>query len=107
MFFLISCLLPSIPPPPPPPPLLFFLLFFSLSQPIRGEKAFPHLNPMIAAAIAAGAHGAFLSGAGPTVMAICSGASGDVFAQKSDERQEVHLLWRESISRNPERKKDR
>jgi homoserine kinase len=41
----------------------------------------------MAAALAAGAHGCFLSGAGPTVMAICSGASGDVFAQKSDERQ--------------------
>lgn len=49
-----------------------------LHQPIRGEKAFPHLNPMIKAAVGAGAHGCFLSGAGPTIMAICSGAHGDV-----------------------------
>jgi homoserine kinase len=59
-----------------------------LHQPVRAKHAFPHLEPMIDAAIKAGAHGCFLSGAGPTVMAICSGASGDIFAQKSDERQE-------------------
>jgi len=59
-----------------------------LHQPIRGEKAYPHLNPMVEAALDAGAHGAFLSGAGPTVMAICSGQAGDIFAQCSTERQE-------------------
>jgi len=59
-----------------------------LHQPIRGEKAYPHLNPMVEAALDAGAHGAFLSGAGPTVLAICSGASGDIFTQRSTERQE-------------------
>jgi homoserine kinase len=60
-----------------------------LHQPTRAEHAFPHLNPMIAAALGAGAHGCFLSGAGPTVLAVCSGAAGDVFAQKSGERQET------------------
>ena len=40
------------------------------------------------AALAASAHGAFLSGAGPTVLALCSGAIGDVFAQRVEERQE-------------------
>ncbi|CAE8607323.1 unnamed protein product [Polarella glacialis] len=59
-----------------------------LHQPMRGEKAYPHLNDMMRAALDAGAHGSFLSGAGPTVMCICSGASGDIFAQKSEERQE-------------------
>jgi len=59
-----------------------------LHQPIRGERAFPHFDPMVNAAIAAGAHGAFLSGAGPTVMAICSGQAGDIFTQRSSERQE-------------------
>jgi len=59
-----------------------------LHQPMRGEKKFPHLEPMCKAALDAGAHGAFLSGAGPTVMAICSGQSGDVFSQRSSERQE-------------------
>mmetsp|Transcript_5243 Transcript_5243/g.7827 ORF Transcript_5243/g.7827 Transcript_5243/m.7827 type:complete len:213 (-) Transcript_5243:150-788(-) len=74
-----------------------------LHQPIRAEKAFPHLLPMVAAALGAGAHGCFLSGAGPTVMAICSGASGDIFAQKSDERQEqdVAQAMREAGERLP------
>lgn len=60
----------------------------ALHQPARGDKAFPHLFPMIRAAIDAGAHGAFLSGAGPTVMAVCSGAIGDIFTQKAEERNE-------------------
>lgn len=34
---------------------------------------YPHLNPIIAAAVEAGASAAYLSGAGPTVMAITSG----------------------------------
>lgn len=59
-----------------------------LHQPIRGEKVYAHLDAMVKAALDAGAHGAFLSGAGPTVMAICSGQSGDIFAQRSSERQE-------------------
>merc|ERR1712136_527967 len=59
-----------------------------LHQPIRGEKAYPHLETMMQAALDAGAHGAFLSGAGPTVMALCSGQAGDIFTQRSSERQE-------------------
>lgn len=59
-----------------------------LHQPIRGERAYPHMEPMVRAALAAGAHGAFLSGAGPTVMAICSGQAGDIFTQRASERQE-------------------
>jgi homoserine kinase len=44
---------------------------------------------MCQAAINAGAHGAFLSGAGPTILAICSGATGgDIFTQTREERQE-------------------
>merc|ERR1712039_132401 len=45
-------------------------------------------DAMVKAALEAGAHGAFLSGAGPTVMAICSGQAGDIFTQRSTERQE-------------------
>jgi homoserine kinase len=41
-----------------------------LHQPVRGEHQFTHLFPLIDAAIAAGAHGCYLSGAGPTVCAI-------------------------------------
>jgi homoserine kinase len=40
-----------------------------LHQPYR-ERLFPHLVPMIAVAIAAGASGACLSGAGPAVLAL-------------------------------------
>jgi homoserine kinase len=60
----------------------------ALHQPMRGEHAYQHLDPMMRAALTAGAHGAFLSGAGPTVMAICSGQGGDIFVQRSTERQE-------------------
>ena len=41
---------------------------------------------MIEASVAAGASAAYLSGAGPTVMAITSGASGDIFTQRAKER---------------------
>jgi len=45
-----------------------------LHQPDRGAKVYPHMAPMIEAAVAAGASAAYLSGAGPTIMAITSGA---------------------------------
>jgi len=37
------------------------------------SKLFPHCEPIIQAALKAGAHGAFLSGAGPTVVAVTGG----------------------------------
>ena len=37
-------------------------------------KLFPHCEPIIQAAVRAGAHGAFLSGAGPSVVAVTGGA---------------------------------
>lgn len=52
-----------------------------LHQPQRAAALFPHLEPMIEAANAAGAHGCALSGAGSTVLAITSGRSGDIFTQ--------------------------
>mmetsp|Transcript_42937 Transcript_42937/g.63699 ORF Transcript_42937/g.63699 Transcript_42937/m.63699 type:complete len:430 (-) Transcript_42937:91-1380(-) len=57
-----------------------------LHQPQRGEKLYKYLFPMIEAAEAAGACCAYLSGAGPTVMALTSGASGDIFTQREKER---------------------
>eukprot|EP00590_Aulacoseira_subarctica_P006141 CAMPEP_0172417754 /NCGR_PEP_ID=MMETSP1064-20121228/4249_1 /TAXON_ID=202472 /ORGANISM="Aulacoseira subarctica , Strain CCAP 1002/5" /LENGTH=441 /DNA_ID=CAMNT_0013156251 /DNA_START=36 /DNA_END=1361 /DNA_ORIENTATION=- len=57
-----------------------------LHQPQRGEKLYTYLFPMIEAAENAGACCAYLSGAGPTVMAITSGASGDIFTQREKER---------------------
>jgi len=57
-----------------------------LHQPQRGAELYPYLFPMIAAAEEAGASCAYLSGAGPTVMALTSGASGDIFTQREKER---------------------
>lgn len=58
----------------------------ALHQPQRGKAVYKHLYPLIEAANEAGANGCFLSGAGPTVMAMTSGASGDIFAQRLSER---------------------
>jgi homoserine kinase len=60
-----------------------------LHQPQRGEKLYKYLYPMIEAAENAGACCAYLSGAGPTVMALTSGASGDIFAQREKERTDI------------------
>lgn len=58
----------------------------ALHQPQRAAAVYPHLTPIIHAALQAGASAAYLSGAGPTVMALTSGASGDIFTQCSQER---------------------
>ena len=59
-----------------------------MHQPQRGSKLYKYLYPMIKAAEDAGAMCAYLSGAGPTVMAITGGASGDIFAQREKERSD-------------------
>jgi homoserine kinase len=58
----------------------------ALHQPQRAAAMYPHLEPIIQAAVAAGASAAYLSGAGPSVMALTSGASGDIFTQRNKER---------------------
>ena len=62
-----------------------------LHQPQRGSKLYKYLYPMIEAAETAGACCAYLSGAGPTVMAMTSGASGDIFAQREKERTDLQV----------------
>eukprot|EP00980_Cylindrotheca_fusiformis_P006357 scaffold1356_cov123-Cylindrotheca_fusiformis.AAC.38 len=62
-----------------------------MHQPQRGKKLYKYLFPMISAAEDAGACCAYLSGAGPTVMALTSGASGDIFAQREKERTDIHV----------------
>jgi len=57
-----------------------------MHQPQRAKHLYPYLYPMIEAAESAGACCAYLSGAGPTVMALTSGASGDIFTQREKER---------------------
>ena len=57
-----------------------------LHQPQRGNKVYSHLYPILQAATQAGANAAYLSGAGPSVMALTSGASGDIFTQRDKER---------------------
>lgn len=62
-----------------------------LHQPQRGEHLYPFLYPMIRAAEKAGAVCVYLSGAGPTVMALTSGASGDIFTQRENERTDLDV----------------
>jgi len=63
----------------------------ALHQPQRGAKVYHHLQPLIDAGLEEGACAVYLSGAGPTVMAITSGAAGDVFAQRSTERTDIKV----------------
>lgn len=56
-----------------------------LHQPQRGEKVWTHMQPVIDAAIEAGAIGGYLSGAGPTILALVHGHAGDIFTQHSFE----------------------
>jgi homoserine kinase len=63
----------------------------ALHQPQRAAAVYPHLNPLIEAAVQSGASAAYLSGAGPTVMAITSGASGDIFTQRAKERVDTKV----------------
>merc|ERR1711871_635715 len=60
-----------------------------LHQPQRAERLYPYLNPLIEAAEGAGADACYLSGAGPTVMALTSGAAGDIFTQREKERTDI------------------
>eukprot|EP00986_Skeletonema_menzelii_P005613 scaffold2086_cov149-Skeletonema_menzelii.AAC.10 len=62
-----------------------------MHQPQRAEVLYKHLFPMIKAAEESGACCAFLSGAGPTVMAFTSGASGDIFTQREKERTDYSV----------------
>ncbi len=63
----------------------------AMHQPQRGKAMYTYLEPVVKAATEAGADAAYLSGAGPTIAAITSGASGDIFTQRATERvdQEV------------------
>ncbi len=58
----------------------------AMHQPQRGDAIYTYLNPVVKAAIEAGADASYLSGAGPTVAAITSGLSGDIFTQRAVER---------------------
>mmetsp|Transcript_24551 Transcript_24551/g.48817 ORF Transcript_24551/g.48817 Transcript_24551/m.48817 type:complete len:434 (+) Transcript_24551:86-1387(+) len=62
-----------------------------MHQPQRAQAIYPHLYPMIKAAEEAGACCGYLSGAGPTVMALTSGASGDIFTQREKERTDFSV----------------
>ena len=63
----------------------------ALHQPQRAAAVYHHIEPMIKAGMAAGAHGVYLSGAGPTVLALTSGAAGDTFSQLESERTEQRV----------------
>ena len=59
-----------------------------LHQPQRGKAQSKHLFPIVEAASRTGAHACWLSGAGPTVLALTSGRVGDVFTQNEGERKD-------------------
>jgi len=62
-----------------------------LHQPYRAAAVHKHLNPMMKAAYEAGAHGAYLSGSGPVVMAITSGGAGDYFTQAQEHSPDIKV----------------
>lgn len=55
------------------------------------SRHFKHLEPVIEAATRAGAIGAYLSGSGPTILALTGRSSGDVFSQAAYETNEVNI----------------
>lgn len=63
-----------------------------LHQRARGDAVYKHLFPLLDAAYGAGATGCYLSGAGPSVMAITTGGLGDFFTQKDDKYRTDHLV---------------
>jgi homoserine kinase len=68
-------------------PLLSAATGDRLHQPYR-EPLFPAMGPIMSAAMGAGALGSFLSGAGPTVLALCTGgeeAIGDAMKRAAAE----------------------
>ncbi len=62
-----------------------------LHQPQRADAVYSHLYPLIKASYDAGAVGAYLSGAGPVVMAITTGGAGDFFTQSHSQRNEQQV----------------
>lgn len=60
-----------------------------LHQPYRAA-IFPHLDPVIAAALAAGALGASLSGAGPTILAFAEPGDADAVANAMERAAAAH-----------------
>lgn len=63
-----------------------------LHQRARGDAVYKHLFPLMDAAYGAGAAACYLSGAGPSVMAITTGGLGDFFTQKDDKFRKDHLV---------------
>ena len=69
-----------------------------LHQPQRAEAVYKHLYPLMDAAYNAGAVGCYLSGAGPSVMALATGGKGDFFTQQ-DENERCDAQIAEAMTR--------
>jgi threonine synthase/homoserine kinase len=69
----------------------------ALHQPARCA-IMPALAPCVAAALGAGAKGAFLSGAGSAIMAITAGRKGDIHSQAAAERRDVDVARAMALS---------
>lgn len=59
-------------------------------QPAR-SRLMPHVPALIRSALAAGAHGACLAGAGPSVLALCTGDTGAVASAMAETAARIHL----------------
>jgi homoserine kinase len=59
-------------------------------QPAR-SRLMPHVPVLIEAALSAGAHGACLAGAGPSVLAICTGDTGRVASAMAEAAGQIRL----------------
>ena len=64
-----------------------------LHQPVR-SRLYRGMNALISAALAGGAHGAFLAGAGPTVMALTTGREDTVLDSMKEAAQSLDLPGR-------------
>lgn len=62
-----------------------------LHQPQRAAAVYKHFDPLVKASYDAGAVGAYLSGAGPVVMAITTGGAGDFFTQNHLQRKDQEV----------------
>ena len=68
-----------------------------LHQPQRIEKLFPRFRPIARGALDAGAHGVFLSGAGPTVMALATDRFMTICYEMSENARKAQIVGKALI----------
>ncbi len=78
-------------------PLLRHATDDRLHQPQRIEKLFPRFRPIARGALDAGAHGVFLSGAGPTVMALATDRFMTICYEMSENARKAQIVGKALI----------